>query len=87
MPRPIDEFLTAWAALSSRGEGAGGWRGIPVTPAGGVCELMAARRFPGNEEALLACFPTARPGASERLPEGRGFEVVRVDRSATAGRG
>lgn len=77
MPRPIDEFIAAWAALSGKDE-EGGWRGIPVAPAG-ACELMAARRFPGNEEALLARFPTARLGSSERLPEGKGFEVVRAD--------
>lgn len=77
MPRPIDEFVAAWEALFGR-SGEGGWRGIAVASVG-VCELMAARRFPGNEEALLACFPTARLGSSERLPEGKGFEVVRAD--------
>lgn len=77
MPRPIDEFVAAWEALSGSGAEAG-WRGIPVARAG-ACELMAARRFPGNEEALLARFPTARPGSSDRLPEGKGFEVVRAD--------
>jgi hypothetical protein len=77
MPRPIDEFVAAWEALSGRDEQAG-WRGIPVASAG-TCELVAARRFPGNEEALLACFRTVRPSSSERLPEGRGFEVVRAD--------
>lgn len=77
MHRPIDEFVAAWEALSGRGEEAG-WRGIPVASAG-ACELVAARRFPGNEEALLARFPTARPSSSERLPEGRGFEVVQAD--------
>lgn len=77
MPRPIDEFGAAWEALSGSGAEAG-WRGIPVARAG-VCELMAARRFPGNEEALLARFPTARPSSSDRLPEGKGFEVVRAD--------
>jgi len=78
MRRPIDEFVAAWGALSgSQGE-EGGWLGIAVTPAG-KCELMAARRCPGNEESLLARFPTARLGSSERLPEGRGFEVVRAN--------
>ena len=77
MPRSIDGFVAAWEALSGSGAEAG-WRGIPVARAG-ACELMAARRFPGNEEALLARFPTARPGSSERLPEGKGFEVVRAD--------
>lgn len=77
MPRPIDEFLAAWEALSGSGAETG-WRGIPIARAG-VCELMAARRFPGNEEALLARFPTAHPNSSDRLPEGKGFEVVRTD--------
>ena len=78
MARPIDEFVAAWAALSGKDPGEGGWRGIPVTPAGS-CRLLAARRFPGNEEALLARFPSARLGPSEHLPEGRGFEIVRAD--------
>lgn len=78
MPRPTNEFVTAWKALSGRHEGEGGWRGIAVAPVG-ECELMAARCFPGNEEAFLVRFPTARLGTSERLPEGGGFEVVRAD--------
>lgn len=78
MRRPIDEFVAAWGALSgSKGE-EGGWLGIGVASVG-KCELMAARRCPGNEESLLARFSTARLGSSERLPEGRGFEVVRAD--------
>lgn len=76
MPRLIDEFVAAWEALSGIGAEAG-WRCIPVARAG-ACELLAARRFPGNEEALLARFPTARPSSSDRLPEGKGFEVVRA---------
>lgn len=78
MPRSIDEFVAAWDALSGCRCEDGGWRGITVNPVGN-CELVAARRFPGNEEALLTRFPTARLGASERLPEGRGFEIVRAD--------
>lgn len=81
MARPIDEFVAAWAALSGRDPsegGEGGWRGISVAPAGN-CGLVAARRFPGNEEALLARFPLARLGPSEHLPEGRGFEIVKAD--------
>jgi hypothetical protein len=77
MPRPIDEFIAAWEALSGSGAKAG-WRGIPVARAG-TCELFAARRFPGNEEALLARFPTVRLSSSDRLPEGKGFEVMRAD--------
>lgn len=78
MARPIEEFIVAWEALSGRESDTGGWRGIPVAPAG-TCQLVAARRFPGNEEALLACFPNAKLAAAEQLPEGRGFEVVKAD--------
>jgi hypothetical protein len=76
MARPIDEFALAWDALS--GAGAGGWRSIAVAAAG-PCVLMAARRFPGNEEALLAGFSAAWVPTAEKLPEGRGFEVSRAD--------
>lgn len=78
MPRPIDEFVEAWNALSGHHEVEGGWVGIHVTGVGD-CKLMAARLFPGNQEALLAGFPAARLGSSEHLPEGRGFEVVRAE--------
>ena len=77
MARPIDEFIMAWGALSDT-SGTDGWRSIPVAPAG-CCVLMAGRKFPGNEEALLAGFSTAKVPASENLPEGRGFEVTRAD--------
>ncbi|WP_431025471.1 PD-(D/E)XK motif protein [Halomonas sp. H5] len=80
MARPIEEFAAAWDALSGRKGSSGGWRGISVAPAG-PCEFLAARRFPGNEEALLARFPTARLASSERLPVGGGFEVMRADPS------
>lgn len=78
MARPIDEFVAAWVALSGRDSGEGGWRGIPVAPAGN-CGLVAARRFPGNEEALLVRFPNAHLGLSEHLPEGNGFEIIKAD--------
>lgn len=77
MARPIDEFAAAWGALSGA-SGDEGWRSIAVAPAG-PCVLMAGRRFPGNEEALLAGFASAGVPAAEKLPEGRGFEVSRAD--------
>ncbi len=77
MARPIDEFVMAWAALSGDSSEEG-WRSIQVTPAGS-CSLMAGRRFPGNEEALLAGFSSARLPPAEKLPEGQGFEVSRAD--------
>jgi hypothetical protein len=77
MARPIDEFLMAWTALSGL-TGDDGWRSIPVA-AVGPCVLMAGRHLPGNEEAVLAGFASARLVPAEKLPEGRGFEVSRLD--------
>lgn len=77
MARPTDEFLVAWNALSGQALEEG-WRSIPVAPAG-TCVLMAGRRFPGNVEALLAGFSTAKVPSAEKLPEGRGFEICRAD--------
>jgi len=77
MARPIDEFVLAWKSLSGVLEREG-WRSIPVTPAGS-CVLQAGRHFPGNEESLLAGFSPAKIPAAEKLPEGCGFTVERVD--------
>lgn len=77
MARPIDEILLAWTALSGM-VGEDGWRSISITPVG-TCTLMAGRRFPGNEEALLAGFSSTSLPRAEKLPEGKGFEVTRAD--------
>lgn len=77
MARPIDEFILAWKSLSGSTEEEG-WRSIPVAPVG-PCVLKAGRRFPGNEESLLAGFASVKIPAAEKLPEGRGFTVERVD--------
>lgn len=77
MVRPIDEILLAWSALSGM-VGEDGWRSISITPVG-TCTLMAGRRFPGNEEALLAGFSSSSLPRAEKLPEGKGFEVTRAD--------
>ena len=77
MARPTDECAVAWQSLSGAGDEPG-WRTIPVTPAGG-CHLSAGRRFPGNQEALLASFPGASLPAAEKLPDGQGFSVERVE--------
>ena len=58
MARPIDEFVVAWEALSGKSDEQG-WRSIGVAPAG-PCRIMAARRFPGNGEALLAGFSAVK---------------------------
>lgn len=77
MARQTDEFLLAWKSLAGKSM-EDGWRSIPVARAGS-CHLMAARRFPGNGESLLAHFPSAKIPVAEKLPEGRGFTIERVD--------
>lgn len=77
MARPIDECAVAWKSLSGA-SGEPGWRTIPITPAG-RCLLSAGRRFPGNQEALLASFAGATLPVAEKLPDGQGFSVERVD--------
>lgn len=77
MARPIDEFVLAWKSLSGSSEEEG-WRSIPVSPVG-PCVLRAGRRFPGNEESLLAGFSAVKIPSAEKLPEGSGFTVERVD--------
>lgn len=74
----IEEVVTSWKALSQESKSLIGWRGIYVSPIGS-CELMAARRFPGNEEAFLVRLLNVNIGPSERLPEGKGFEVTKAD--------
>lgn len=77
MARPSDEFVLAWNSLVGVAEGYG-WRTIPIVAAG-PCVLSAGRRFPGNEEALLAGFSSASVATAEKLPEGQGFNVERID--------
>ena len=76
MARPTDEFVLAWESLAGKST-EDGWRSIPVARAG-ACHLMAARRFPGNVESLLAHFPSVKIPVAEKLPEGRGFNIERV---------
>jgi hypothetical protein len=71
-----EELLAAWRALTGN-PGAKGWRTIPIAY-GGPCRLLAGRRFPGNEEALLVGFASIRVPREDQLPQGRGFLVSRA---------
>lgn len=77
MARQSDEFVMAWSSLSGDGPDAG-WQTIAVTPAG-LLELRAGRRAPDNAEAVLVGFPAARLAAADKLPEGQGFVLQRVN--------
>jgi hypothetical protein len=72
-----EQLLAAWRALGG-GQGGQGWRAIPVA-AGGRCRLLAGRRLPGDEEALLVGFNRIGLPRSDQLPRGRGFLVSHAD--------
>ena len=74
------ELLDAWRALSGD-MGADGWRTIKIGYCG-PCPLLAGRRFPGNEEALLVGFDSGRVPPADQLPQGKGFLVMRTDLGA-----
>ena len=78
------ELLTSWRPLAGGGLEEG-WRSIAITGFGS-CQARAARRFPGNEEALLIGFSTVKLPAQNLFPQGRGFRVEKVN-LGDAGRG
>ncbi len=72
------ELIAAWRALATEAENGEGWHTIPLageTPVG----MQAGRRFPGNEEAVLLAFSRSNVPPTDRLPQGKGFSVSRVD--------
>lgn len=77
MARQSSEFVLAWSSLSCNEELAG-WQVISLSPSGPI-EIQAGRRSPDNSEAVLLCFPTAKLPRSEKLPEGKGFIVEKVE--------
>ena len=77
MVRPSNEFLLAWSSLTST-DTEPGWQAISL-PSAGPLQVRAGRRSPDNAEAVLVGFPTARLTAADKLPEGQGFAVERVD--------
>jgi hypothetical protein len=76
-PNEGNDLVTAWRALASSAD-VQGWRSISVAT-GTYCRLRAARRFPGNEEALLAGFHPVAITVPADLPQGNGFIVLTVD--------
>jgi hypothetical protein len=80
-----DELTAAWRALEGA-ERSPGWRTIQVA-VGSPSLLLAGRRFPENEEALLVGFAGKGAPLPEVLPQGRGFEVSKAELgAASAGR-
>lgn len=78
MPRSdLNDLRAAWRALAGPWQG-DGWQTIPVA-ASAPCTLFAGIRMPGGEEALLVGFRGVRSLPYSSLPQGHGFEVLRVE--------
>lgn len=78
MARQSKPFEVAWSSLASSPDADAGWRTMPLDAAGSIA-IHAGRCFPENREAMLVRFPTLKIAASEKLPDGQGFSVERVD--------
>ncbi len=67
----------AWRALA-RQEAGEDWRFVHLTKVGGV-SIEAGCYFPLAREALIVSFPGSWPVNPARLPEGKGFDVARIE--------
>lgn len=70
----IESLDAAWRALAG-GSQDQGWRTIPIE-LNARCQVLAARRFPGNEETVLVGFKSIRMPAEAHMPRGKGFAVA-----------
>lgn len=82
-PSDMESLRSAWRALAGSGESSG-WQTIPVS-VHAPCILLAGRRMPGGEEAVLIGFSTIKKIPDSHLPQGQGFEVVRLRNDPTGG--
>lgn len=78
-----DDVVSAWKALSGSYEKEG-WRSIPIVKLEN-CTILAARKFPGNEEALLLGFTSAKLHHSNLLPQSKGFKIEKPSLTETGG--
>lgn len=77
MARLIDEIQLAWNSIQTA-QGTSGWNTVAVLPSH-PGRFRAGRNFPDQCEALLAGFRTSVISRNEKLPEGLGFHVTRVN--------
>ena len=82
-PSNFEDLRAAWRALAGAAQGEG-WQTIPVTVSA-PCSLFAARRLPGGEEAMLVGFREAPSLPDAKLPQGHGFEVLRLQTDPAGG--
>ena len=77
MAQLIEDFELAWNSLRDSAD-ASGWRSISIATVG-TCFLRAGLSFPEKNEALLASFSSSAIPIGEKLPDGQGFAVSRVE--------
>ncbi|KQP24744.1 hypothetical protein ASF27_11770 [Methylobacterium sp. Leaf102] len=70
------DLQAAWRALAG-GTDREGWKAIPIATKSS-CLVQAGRRLPSDEEALLVGFGSLSALPAGRLPQGQGFEVLRL---------
>ena len=81
-PNDMEGLRAAWRALSSEWPREG-WRTISITVRA-PCTLLAGVRMPSGEESLLIGFRGIRTVPDSRLPQGRGFEILRLQNDPTS---
>lgn len=72
----MNDFRAAWRALAG-GPEVDGWKTIPIATSA-ACALLAGRRRPGDQEAILVGFRKIRAIPAAQMPQGHGFEVNRL---------
>src|SRR5690349_12309155 len=72
-----DDLALAWKHLAASGPAQEGWQTISIT-SDRAAHLLAGRRFPGNEEALLVGFPGLLIARRDIPKESEGFTVESV---------
>ena len=77
MAKLIDEMQLAWSSIQSA-QGTSGWSTVAVVPSR-PGKFLAGRNFPDKCEALIAGFPSSTLPRNEKLPEGLGFQVTRLE--------
>jgi hypothetical protein len=77
----MQDLRSAWRALSGTQQG-DGWRTIAVTTSAS-CQILAGRRQPGGEEAILIGFTHIAALPASQLPQGHGFEIMKLSTDPT----
>lgn len=73
-------LIRSWRALAKQASDEN-WRFVHLAKIGQV-SIEAGCHFPLGREALIVCFPGKCPIDPARLPEGKGFDVSRIDTEA-----